>query len=464
MPAATALRLLPAFFLPLAATTLLGAQATWQAVNPPSGPAARSGASAMVTLSDVEMFGGRTAAGVSSELWTFDMSTSTWSQQLISGPLARDKSVLVYDLTNYRGVLFGGRNAQGAALADTWLLTTPTSRYTWTDAKPTVAPAARFDAAAEWDPNTRRVVLFGGSDGTRFFGDTWSWDGKVWTQLAPSASPPARAGARLVYDSARLRLLLFGGEDASGVRGDTWSWNGVTWQPVPTATIPGAGKGLTDYCATFDPVRDRLVLFGGFDGTGLGRNTWEFDGQDWIDRGVSAAATARRGAVLGCTPLPTPGGVSAMFGGLASTPLGDTLRYASPYLAAVSQGSGGCFSTSHGVGLTVPDLPWVGQTMRVELSPVAPSQIGLVFLGTTLNAFPGYPFAPDPTCVLYVVPLLQVILPPPVNSKSTWAVAIPNTPVLSGVRFRMQGAKFDATGPVPVLSVTDYFGVLVGMK
>jgi len=38
--------------------------------------------------------------------------------------------------------------------------------------------------ALAYDSRRERVVLYGGSNGTQTFGDTWEWDGANWRQVA----------------------------------------------------------------------------------------------------------------------------------------------------------------------------------------------------------------------------------------------------------------------------------------
>jgi hypothetical protein len=38
--------------------------------------------------------------------------------------------------------------------------------------------------ALAYDSRRERVILFGGSDGTQTFGDTWEWDGTTWRKVA----------------------------------------------------------------------------------------------------------------------------------------------------------------------------------------------------------------------------------------------------------------------------------------
>ena len=70
--------------------------------------------------------------------------------------------------------------------------------------------------------------MFGGSDGTTYFNDTWTWDGQTWTNQKPPSSPTPRALPALAADDHEV--VLFGGQDPNGnPLGDTWTWNGTTW-------------------------------------------------------------------------------------------------------------------------------------------------------------------------------------------------------------------------------------------
>jgi hypothetical protein len=79
-------------------------------------------------------------------------------------------------------------------------------------------PALAYEAGAH------RVVLFGGDCPTGHCPTdaTWTYDGHSWMELRPSGSPPPRAGASLAADASRPGLLLFGGGDFARLWGDTW--------------------------------------------------------------------------------------------------------------------------------------------------------------------------------------------------------------------------------------------------
>jgi hypothetical protein len=125
-----------------------------------------------------------------------------------------------------------------------------------------------YDAARD------RVVLFGGSQGGGTTDATWEWDGLRWTRMPPSSTgPSARTGARMAYDASRKAAILYGGDG----RDDTWSWDGRAW-----SRVDGRGPGLRAHHAmAYDPVRSRIVVFGGYDGRNNLNDTWEFDGSSW---------------------------------------------------------------------------------------------------------------------------------------------------------------------------------------
>ncbi len=67
-------------------------------------------------------------------------------------------------------------------------------------------------------------------------------------------------------------LLVFGGRDAGGVKNDAWLLSGVgggspQWQAVTTAGV--APKARENAEMVYAPSLDRLILYGGFDTTGL---------------------------------------------------------------------------------------------------------------------------------------------------------------------------------------------------
>src|SRR5207247_1710813 len=137
-------------------------------------------------------------------------------------------------------------------------------------------PSGRYGHSAVYDPVRDRMIMFGGYDGDRR-SDTWvlSFAGSpVWTRLAPSGTPPPpRFAHTAIYDPLRDRVIVFGLDD-DDFQDPVWilSLSGEpAWSQLSTTgTIP---PGLFEHSAIYDPVRDRMIVFGGFT-TSAHRETW----------------------------------------------------------------------------------------------------------------------------------------------------------------------------------------------
>jgi hypothetical protein len=92
-----------------------------------------------------------------------------------------------------------------------------------------------------------------------------------WQQLLPPDpnAPPARFGHSAIFDPVRHRMIVFGGEQATPDLLQMTLDGEVGWKPLVVM-----GPPLTPHAhhsAIYDPVRDRMLVFGG-DGT---TNVWE---------------------------------------------------------------------------------------------------------------------------------------------------------------------------------------------
>jgi hypothetical protein len=158
------------------------------------------------------------------------------------------------------------------------------------------APSGRTATRMVYNTETAHMILFGGTTkvdaGTRQsydLADTWEWNGDRWVQLYPAHSPKGRSFHTMVYDSNHDRVLLFGGKSGTATANatqfnDTWSFDGADWTQINT---PNAPSTRIYPGSTFDPLRDRMVLFGGTTVSSDGKtstnlyDTWEFDGTTW---------------------------------------------------------------------------------------------------------------------------------------------------------------------------------------
>ena len=78
-------------------------------------------------------------------------------------------------------------------------------------------------------------------------------------------SPTLRTGASAIYDPLRRRMIVFGGRDNLGYRDDVWALpldGPPLWRQLePTGPGPAARAWQA---AIYDPAGDRMILYGGY--------------------------------------------------------------------------------------------------------------------------------------------------------------------------------------------------------
>jgi hypothetical protein len=146
-------------------------------------------------------------------------------------------------------------------------------------------PPKRRGGAMAFDTKRGVLVLFGGIDGddtgspSNMRSDTWSWNGIQWTLHTPTQSPPPRYNAAMGYDPVRDRIVMFGGNGTDNISNldDTWEWDGTTW----TETVRGP-QPREQGTFIWDSAARKLLLVGGgvapFDVTLYSSELWSFDG------------------------------------------------------------------------------------------------------------------------------------------------------------------------------------------
>ncbi len=219
------------------------------------------------------------ANGLLNEVWVLQLGLNpTWTQIPINGaaPGERHSPQWGYDPARQRLLIFGGYGhhypgGYNEYLNDVWQLSLD-GAPTWTELLPTgTAPGGRLAGAAVYDPFRQRFIGFGGTRGLPV--DTWELDlsgDPAWAPVSTdSTGPPGSYGMYSIYDLRRDRMLTFGGSTSDaywGVKNDVWSLSlhgAPTWnQEAPVETPPSARRSGT---AIWDPLRDRMIVFGGWD-------------------------------------------------------------------------------------------------------------------------------------------------------------------------------------------------------
>jgi hypothetical protein len=207
--------------------------------------------------------------GARPSTWSLSLKDLAWSV-VPSGadePRGRVCAAAVLDAAAGRVLLHGGEtylfDLGTGSFSDTWSLSLDRSP-TWSRVLPDIAPPSpsRWSGqSAIADPVRDRVLLF--QDGV-----LWSRsfrEGEGWTRsVTVGDPPPADPGHVVVYDAKRDRMIVQGGRIGPRVdEPNTWALTlapPMTWSRL---AVRGDAPLRSDAAAIYDPVRDRLVIFGG---------------------------------------------------------------------------------------------------------------------------------------------------------------------------------------------------------
>ena len=187
-------------------------------------------------------------------------------------------------------------------------------------------PAQRLGAGMVTMASGQTVLHGGLTDCSGFCDDhsTWLWDGLIWTKEEIPHSDPSPHRVvypAIAYDPVRDRVILFGGASVQcqnfepcTMRGTTWEWDGETWTEVATSgPAPRAAAGMA-----YSAAAGGVVLFGGMSDTfytpdSFFDDTWVWDGVSWQELSVSGPS---RRAVYDAMELDVGSGEIVLFGGL----------------------------------------------------------------------------------------------------------------------------------------------------
>ncbi len=270
--------------------TLSGAPAWTHLVVAGTPPAARAGSGAVwdALHHRVIVFGGRNGSGILNDTWSLDLSgTPTWSPLTPAGagPVDRTHFTATLDAppggVQDRMIVFGG-NLSGAVYSDTYALSLSGApgTETWSVVTTAHQPPARANHAAIYVRDSGRLVMFGGSDGAAYRGETWQIDIDAatpdWSPFPVAQDRPSpRARHRAIVDEARGRMIVYGGIQRSNVLNDVWSLD-LAGTSVWTALAPSGSTppGRYAHAAVYDAARERMVMFGGATESGFANDAW----------------------------------------------------------------------------------------------------------------------------------------------------------------------------------------------
>lgn len=267
----------------------------WRKLSISSGPPARSehGLVYDPASGKVLLFGGQGVSGVLGDSWLFDPLTLSWQRVATASPSARRLAAIgVAPVGPGRGVvLFGGQDAAGAVLGETWLWDGrgwqqgSSSLCPVTPLMPSNLPRCRVGATLVPLPSGRESLLIGGWLGPKpaaaFEADDviWRFDGATWA-VAPLYRPPfvlsryLHVAASLPSSTGSSGVWLGLGDSAVGLRQDSYLLDETADQFRPLLGVPPSPRA--ESASAYDADREEVVLFGGRDAQGLLGDTLTF--------------------------------------------------------------------------------------------------------------------------------------------------------------------------------------------
>ena len=275
----------------------------------------------MASLGDSKILlfgGGNVQHKLSVGTWIFDLTLGAWTKvDTLSSPRPRVRSAMaLLEKKSGSVLMFGGFPLDPCK--DTWIFNQSTSD--WSHIPVTISPNKRSGHTIVSLGKKDMVLLFGGSDGFNFFGDTWIFKKREWIQINCTSAPPARWGHAMAALGDSNMVVLFGGATSNLRFDDTWIFDLSTtnWkintspQPPQRSFFAMASMGET------------AVIYGGTGNTGIYLDdTWLFHREtsnNWKWTQLSTQIAGRTNFAMATTIS----GV-VLFGGLAQYQMGTLL-------------------------------------------------------------------------------------------------------------------------------------------
>ncbi len=207
-------------------------------------------------------------------LWHRDDGRWTAVGAIEGGPGRRYGHAMVAAPARGSVFLFGGSSLDVNGREKLWEWTA--SDRTWRDHEgPGVDPLRNMPGLA-WDEKREVLILYGGRNAVtrEKLASAFEWGGAGWRPIPDDPGP--RIAPCLISDGDGSTILVGGRADAP----ETWRWNGRKWSVVSGV---GAPNERPRRGSAWDPVRARMVLFGGVVPTtdnGIAE-TWLLDRAAW---------------------------------------------------------------------------------------------------------------------------------------------------------------------------------------
>ncbi|MGI0028412.1 MAG: Kelch repeat-containing protein, partial [Nitrososphaera sp.] len=196
---------------------------SWTELRPDDAPSERAsyGMAYDSTRHEIVLFGGFTERGYFNDMWIYNIEENAWRELSTSGevPSPRGAMGFVYDIRNDVFIMFGGFSDRGF-FSDTWVFEPQSGA--WDRKEPSDSPPP-IRTRMVYDNSTGRAIFFGGDTispeseegAPEPYSEVWAYDfaANLWTSIETSNAPPARALNGIIYEPESRALLIFGGTD-----------------------------------------------------------------------------------------------------------------------------------------------------------------------------------------------------------------------------------------------------------
>ncbi len=193
-----------------------------------------------------------------------------------AAPAPRSEATLVYDPVGKRLILFGGLSA-GLYRSDVWAMALGDSMPRWSQLSLVGGPGPRASHSAVYDPIGQRMLVFGGSTGLAYTNDVWALSlgggPEAWSAISTTGSvPAARRSHSAIFDPVGNRMLVFGGTPYTNDVSSLTLAGTPTWHALTTTGPPPTGR--EGHSAVYDAAGQRMIVFGGDDVSDYRNDLW----------------------------------------------------------------------------------------------------------------------------------------------------------------------------------------------
>lgn len=199
------------------------------------------------------LYGGM-STGVLDDLWEWD--GAAWSAVASAGtaPTATFSPGLGHDPERDLLVLYGGQDQLGVNVDETFFLDL-SAADPWAAGSTPATLSGRAGHALAFDDDSASVLSIGGVAPTADSDDTFGFD-SIWARRGPTSYPRPRIDLHALRDPVRERVVMMGGYVDVATQADAWEWIAGRW----VRTVASGGPATVAGRGVFDPVRRRVVF------------------------------------------------------------------------------------------------------------------------------------------------------------------------------------------------------------